>query len=479
MSALRWPARSLWQRLLTPLLSVWVASALIAAISAYSLAGRATDISFDRILADDAVALGTQLQWTGGRALFVASKATADSLVFNSLSGSRYVVRTLSGRTLIGDLTIDSFSAISSIPGKPTFFDISRSSGAMRAVALPFSPRASDELVWVVVAESKAARESVSREIAIAIFLPAVLVGFVFVPLVSFGIRRALASTKRIVAEAERYGTDDLSPLPTDNVPEELTGLVRHTNEMIFRLKASIGEQRRLIADAAHQLQTPIAGIRLLVEDLKRTRRADPSQPANGEVLLQLDEVASRAARLVRQLLSFARAENEASAEDEVFDCFAITAETTSRWSSAVATAGKHLHLHAFLSRSTGADKPSATLVRGSPTMFGEAVSNLIDNSLRYGGMRTEIRVRAEGDLICIQIHDDGPSLDADTLAKMVLPFWRGSLGHSEGSGLGLSIAQRVVARMGGWLLVKGDGAVRGTQIELWLVRVPLPDGPA
>ncbi|XAH21885.1 sensor histidine kinase [Xylophilus sp. GW821-FHT01B05] len=461
----RGSARSLWQQLATPLLALWVASALLATGAAYWLAGRSTNLSFDRILADDARALASQLRWSGGRAAFVANKETADSLVFDSLARTHYLIRTESGRTLVGDLSIDlPLPPQDGATHEPRVFDLESAGSALRAVTLRLAPTPGDEPVWVLVAESKAARQHVSQEIALAIFMPAALAGFVIIPLVFLGIRRGLAPTRRISAEVALHGVHDLSPLPTEHVPEELRALVLHTNELLFRLKASIDEQRRFIADAAHQLQTPVAGIRLLVGDMRRIQRADPLQPADGEVLAQLDEVAVRTARLVRQLLAFARAEDDTVVEDELFDCAAVVAEAGRRWQAPVLAAGKQLQL----------PQPSAlpATVRGSPTLLGEVVSNLVDNALRYGGTQIEVLLQVQPDEVLLAVCDDGPALDADTHAQMLLPFWRGAHGQPEGSGLGLSIAQRVVLRMGGTLAARQASEAGGTCIEIRLPRV-------
>lgn len=471
MTSLRWPARSLWRQLLTPLLSLWVASALLATGAAYWLAGRTTNTSFDRLLTDDARALAAQLRWTQGRASSLADEETADSLVFDSLARSHYLVRTEAGRTLVGNLAMDLHQqTLATSTGTPQLFDLRTGGSVLRAVALRLAPTPADEPVWVIVAESKAAREHVSREIALAIFMPAALVGFVIVPLFYLGIRHGLAQTRRISAEVAQHGLHDLSPLPTEDVPAELRDLVQHTNELVLRLKAAIDEQRRFVADAAHQLQTPVAGIRLLVGDMRRIQRADPGQPADAQVLAQLDEVAGRAARLVRQLLAFARAENAAAVEDQVFDCAAMLAEVGARWQGPALAAHKQLQL-------PGADGRAAAppaLVRGSPTLLGEVLSNLIDNALRYGGPNVALDLAVEQDEVRISVCDDGPALDADTLQRMFLPFWRGAHGQPEGSGLGLSIAQRVVQSMGGSLSARSSsGGVAGTRID---IRLPLKE---
>ncbi|MBS0507725.1 MAG: sensor histidine kinase [Proteobacteria bacterium] len=460
----RWLRASLWRQLLMPLVGLWVASALVATGAAYWFAGRTTNQSFDRLLADDAHALAAQLRWHDGAARFEASRETADLLVFDSLLRSHYTVRTDAGRTLVGNLALPlPLPELAGPFNQPVFFNQAAEGGLMlRAVALHVRPSVADEPVWVVVAESKTKRQQVTNEIALAIFLPAGLAGFVIIPLLYYGIRRGLAPTRHISALVVQHGENDLSPLSVDEVPEELRGLVQHTNALLSRLKASVEEQRRFVADAAHQLQTPMAGIRLLVGDMRRTQRADPSQPMDAEVLAQLDEVAARGARMVRQLLAYARAEEESVIEDQVFDAAAVTGQTVQRWQAAAAAAGK-----ALLAPAEPPGQPGGHALRGSPTLLGEVISNLIDNALRYGGARVTVQLLARGARLHIRVCDDGPTLDAATRERMLLPFWRGQHGQTEGSGLGLSIAQRVIQRMGGRITVDAGPQGRGTCVDL------------
>lgn len=472
----RWRAASLWRQLLMPLVGLWAAAALVAGGAAFWLSGRATDQSFDRLLADDARALAAKVRWHEGQARFIASRETADLLVFDSLSLSHYVVRTASGDKLIGDLMLAPPAADASQPvDEPLFFnDRSQAGAPLRVVALRLQPSDSDESVWVVVAESTAKRAKVTSEIALAIFLPAGLAGFVIIPLLYYGIRYALAPTRRISALVVRHGESDLSPLPVEDVPEELRDLVAHTNALLQRLQASVDEQRRFVADAAHQLQTPMAGIRLLVGDLRRVQRVDPSQPMDGEVLAQLDEVAARGARMVRQLLAYARAEDAAVIEDQVFDAAAVARLAAQRWQNGAAAAGKTLHASAAPGTPGEVDDSGGSgdcAVRGSPTLLDEVISNLIDNALRYGGPNVTVQTRALEHVVRVRVCDDGPALDAATRRHMLLPFWRGDHGQPDGSGLGLSIARRVVERMGGQLALRTGPGGGGTCADIVLPR--------
>lgn len=462
---LPWLRRSMSQQLLLPVVALWAVCAALAASAAYLLAGQSTYSSFDRLLGDDAYALSAQLRWQGGNASFNASEEMADALVFDSLSMNHYVVRTDAGRRLAGDLSLalpEGFRAEGKVP---QFFDQATTVGTHRVAVLRLQPAAQDEAVWVVVSESKAKRKQVKDEIALAIFVPAALAGLIVVPLFYFGIRRGLQPTRRLSALVAEHGENNLAPLDAKEVPEELRELVAHTNSLLLRLQHSVDEQRRFIADAAHQLQTPVAGIRLLVGDLRRVQRVDPEQPADAQVLAHLDDVATRASRMVRQLLAYARIGEDAVIEDEPFDAIDIIRDTVERWHKPAQAAGKQVQLNLQVNQA---------ILHGSPTLFGEALSNLIDNAIRYGGRHVSVdaSVNDAGALV-LRICDDGPPLDASTRDNMLLPFWRGMHGQPEGSGLGLSIVQSIIRRMNGDMRLLPQSSSTGASFEIVVKQNP------
>lgn len=464
LNPLGWINPSLIKQLMLPVVALWATCAILAASAAYLLAGRSTNTSFDRLLADDAHALSAQLRWNNGMASFVASKETADSLVFDSLSLSHYAVHTVDGRKLMGDLHLDIPEVEERTDKQALFFDhtSSHSGTRLRVVAQRVQPTPTDEAVWVIVAESKAKRRQVKDEIATAIFLPAALAGFIIIPLFYYSMQFALSPARKLSALVVAHGDDNLSPLPVEEVPEELRELVAHTNTLLQRLQASVREQRRFIADAAHQLQTPMAGIRLLVGDMRRIQQADPQQPMDAQVLAQLDEVATRGARMVKQLLAYARVSEDASVAAERFDVVDAILEPAARWQAAVHKAGKTLQVDNHIT-------PWLELYTyGSPVLLGEVVSNLIDNAVRYGGTHIAMDLHHHGAELIVRVRDDGPPLDAEARAQLWLPFWRGSHGQPEGSGLGLSIAQGIVQRLDGTLRLLPDNG-QGNCFEITL----------
>jgi len=455
---------SLKIRLLYPLLWLWAGSAALAAFAAFWLAGRSTEVAFDRILADDARALASQVHWNATGPVFAMDAGTAASLVYDSLAPSHFAVRTLGGRTLVGDARLQPPDWLAQSPSsEPIFQNLSQAKAQLRIVVLQIGERPGQEPVWVLVAEDLTKRQHMRDELARAIFLPATLVGFVIVPLLVFGVRYGLQMVSRTSETVAARSLNDLSPLPLDDVPQELRPLVKRINDLLARLKATLAHERQFIAEAAHQLRTPVSGIRLLTKDLMRTGLSQPDAPPDPEVLAELDAAANRATHLVQQLLSMARADAGAGGQRQIVDIDALMRSTLNRWQRAASDAGK------TLTGTSPAQAPHHAFVTANPMVLQDALDNLIDNALLYGGPLCQVTVRCLGQEVCVEVLDNGPALPESVLQRMREPFWRAGDAQRPGSGLGMSIAEKAVMAFGGHLDIDSGPAAGGTRIRLCL----------
>jgi two-component system sensor histidine kinase TctE len=229
--------------------------------------------------------------------------------------------------------------------------------------------------------------------------------------------------------------------------------------------------QRRFVADAAHQLRTPVAGIRVLAGAL-----GDELSPAAGaelrpsgaalELLAQLGRSTERLSRLIGQLLSLARSETALASDVplERLDLGALVRDVAEPFALRAVHQDRQFSLEA---------PGSVVWARTHPIWLGEVLSNLLDNALRYGGYSIQLRVFAlpEG-VACVQVEDDGPGVSGSELGQLFQPFWRGpraDLRNDGGTGLGLTIAKEVMSRLGGNLLVATRPEVDGLRFTLRL----------
>ena len=455
-------AESLRRNLVLTFIWIWVASALAATLVAFWLAGRSAQVSFDRILKDDALALATQIHWEESAPVFAADTHTADYLVFDSLSPSRFMVINQNGKKLIGNAVLAlPPNADQQKAGVPLFFDSDNETGNLRVVAIRLEHLPSPGYVWVVVGESQAKRNQISRELAAAIFLPAIGLAVLIVPLLFAGIRYGLAPANAINFAVSRRGINDLSPIPLSQVPDELRGLISHINDLLKRLQEAIAHERRFISDAAHQLRTPLAGIKLLADDLLRTSQASPNEPPNQEVLSELSTASARVTQLVKQLLTLARSEGVNAIETHETPLSPLVSDLLAHWEPLFIKNSKTLQL------STSTEELNTIHLKTNPTLLKEILTNLIENAFNYGGDTVDLNISTKDRRVVLRVLDNGSNVVEDDIEKMLTPFWRGKDLSQHGVGLGLPIAQKTCALLGGQLSIQVRPEVRGTQVSI------------
>jgi two-component system sensor histidine kinase TctE len=235
---------------------------------------------------------------------------------------------------------------------------------------------------------------------------------------------------------------DDLSPIDSGQVPEEISPLVRSLNDMLERLSQSIEMQKRFIADAAHQMKTPLAGMRMQSELALRETNHEEIHKS----LEQLSKSSETATRLVNQLLALARAENETpdSKPSVLLELSELARSVVHDWVQ-----------QSFVHRiDLGFEQPGhPIMVIGNPVMLRELLSNLIDNALRYtpAGGSVTVRVRAnmmENEAI-LEVEDTGPGIPPAERSHVFERFYRILGSNVEGSGLGLSIVREIAQQHG------------------------------
>lgn len=282
----------------------------------------------------------------------------------------------------------------------------------------------------ILVAETTHARGALIRDATLTFVIPvAILLGFVLL-WTMFGLARALRPLNLLRTDVSRRSPEDLAPLPVNTVPLEVRPLVEEINALLARLAQAQDAQRRFIADAAHQLRTPLASLRAYA-DLAGREQHDPD--ALRHDLDRLHTAAERAARLVQQLLSLARTEPGAEAgmqwQDVALD--EIVRERAPDW------------LHRADERQQTLDFEVASAhVHGDTFKLGELMENLVDNALRYtpeGGHIT-LRLRAEGEWHVLEIEDNGPGIPEGQRQQVFERFQRLPGSVEGGSGLGLAI---------------------------------------
>ena len=291
---------------------------------------------------------------------------------------------------------------------------------------------------------------SVRRELAFAAAMrtlaPVLFVLPVLALLVWVIVARALAPFDRLAGTVGSLGPAALDPIPEAGVPEEALPLVRSINGLLVRLASALAAQRAFVADAAHELRTPLAALKLQMHLVERA--GDGADRA--EALAALDAGLKRTTHIVQQLLALARAEPEAPS--------AIALEPV-RLSELVAEA---VAGHALLAEAKRidlgvAESSSDAVVLGEPASLRTLLANLVDNAVRYTpeGGRVDVSAGRAGGRPFLQVADTGPGIPGEERERVFDRFYRRA-GRESGSGLGLAIV-RAIAKRHGARVVLGD----------------------
>ena len=320
-------------------------------------------------------------------------------------------------------------------PGKPLFYDGMLHGERVRVVAANMAVDGQAAML-VQVAETLQRRSRLTRDILASVFLPQLLLILCASAAVWFGVRQGLLPLQRLRRAVSARSHLDLSPIEASNVPGEVMPLVDEVNDLLRRLGATLNFQNRFIADAAHQLRTPVAGMKAQIElALRETDRARLQHSIG-----QLYHSADRLSRLVNQLLSLAR--NEPGAVERIelhaLDMNALALEVTMEWVPEALRRNVDLGFE-------GMD--GAVLINGDAHRLRELINNLIDNAVRYSQDAGRVTVRVvAGERRMLSISDDGPRIPVEERERIFQRFHRLLGTNMDGSGLGLAIVSEIAA---------------------------------
>ncbi len=426
--------------LLPPLMTVGIA----AAWGAYVYMEHHLEAAYDLDLGDIARALLPHLHTRDGKLSLELTELADTVLRADSSDEIFYAVRDAGGTLVAGDPFL---VAASPLGASPRFWDATLEGRRVRAVGFRAGPAS------VIAAETTRKRDKAARDALLSAVAPvALLLGAAMIAIV-LGVRRGLLPLGRLREEIEARSHAALGPVDESHADEELAPLVRALNEMLRRLESAQNTQARFIANAAHQLKTPIAG---LVTQLDLAR--DESAAGDDSHLARARQAAARLARLARQILSLAAADPNSNpvARDERFDLADVVKSHADAWMRA-ATA-RNVELEFGL-------EPAP--VRGSALLAGELATNLVDNAARYGARTVKVVTRRADDRSIFEVIDDGPGIPEAQRTRIFERFHRLDNESTEGSGLGLAIVHEIAQRHGAVARVTDAPGASGTRFEV------------
>jgi two-component system sensor histidine kinase TctE len=443
------PEPRLQRKLLAWLLGPLAVLLVLDTAVAYWNSLRFSNLAYDRALHEIGREIALHVKPQGTRPRLELSEAAANILLLDQEDQLFYRVVSEDGADLGGDPQLPPRHIEKA--ARPVFYgDEVRGEPVRMMVAwMPIGPDAGPPMVLVQVAETLNKRARFTWEMVANVVLPQLLLIVMATAVVWFGVSRGLEPLQRLRRAVSDRSHLDLSPIDTHDVPGEVRPLVDDVNELMARLGRTFDFQNRFVADAAHQLKTPVSGLKAQIE--LALRESDPQRVRHS--LAQLYISADRLSRLVRQLLSLAR--NEPGALDSMqllpLDLNAHALEVSMDWVPQAIKRNIDLGFE-------GADHP--LMIDADRDRLRELVNNLIDNAIRYSqpGGRVTVRAGQAGHVQCrLAISDDGPRIPVQERARIFERFHRLLGTQEDGSGLGLAIVSEIATMHGARITLEED----------------------
>lgn len=454
-------AHSLRGRLLWWLLLPLAVFVLIAAAMAYDAARRTADLVQDSTLVASARTIGEDIEWRNG--LPVADVPPAALEIFESPSRDSvfYKVIDSDGRLLAGNPALD---VVARHGAEPIAYDTTLDGTRLRAVA--YDRQLYDEgqvdTVTVVVAKTTRSRSAMVATIWRPQLVRLALMLVLAVALVYLGLTFELRPLMKLKDDVADRGPMELEPIRPERLQHELRPIVDAINQCIARLNTHTATQRRFIADAAHQLRTPIAVLDTQIQYAQQRGHEDRELAS---VLDSMQRSSRKMADVTDKLLLLAHAEATPSTLlTQRVDLAALVSSVLEE--TIVLAQRRDIDL--------GAELGERLDVAGSGSLLSALVTNLVDNAVRYtqpGGCVT-VAARRDGDTVVLDVIDDGPGIPAEARPHVFKRFYRVS-SDTEGSGLGLAIVSEIAQAHGGSATLAPGPGNRGVVVT---VRLPAYD---
>ena len=448
---------SLRRRLLVRLWIPLAGVLLVAALLSFTVALHFGDRVHDRWLLDSAMTLSTQLSATPQGVLLDIPRRAVDMFEWDSVDRIYEDVTAADGRTLFGNARIPEPPSRPAF-GQPRHYDATIDGTHVRAVEIvvPVPGRGSAAPVMVRVAETRHKRQALIGEItSLLVPLQAAII-LAAGAIIWFAVRSGLASIDDIASRLTRYDPEHLAPLSDiESAPLEIRPLADAINALIQRLSEARAAQQRFVANAAHQLRTPLAALQVQTE--RALREPDPVHHA--EALAHVLRAVTRMRRVTQQMLLLTRSDATAAhtLSMHAINLGEVVREELERWADPAVARDIDLGYEG--------DEKGPTVL-GEPRLLRELVGNLVDNAIRYGDAGGEVTVSVQADPARIRVRDNGPGIEASERARVLDPFYRAAASIGDGCGLGLTIANEIATRHGARLSI-GARVPRGTCVDV------------
>jgi two-component system sensor histidine kinase TctE len=438
--------------MLAPLLLMWPMSLALTWLAAQGIAAR----PYDRALIESVRSLGQRITPRGEALKLDLPQEIARMLRADEADSVYFQVLDTRGVLVGGDRELPAPpEGDIVVPGELKVRDDELAGESVRVAYQWVQVGIEDRPALVQVAETLNKRSRLATEIIKGVILPQFVILPIAVLLVWMALVRGLSPLNALQQRIRRRQSDDLSPIDEREVPEEVSPLVQAINDLLERQRSAMTTQKRFLADAAHQLKTPLAGLRMQAELAVRELEAGHNDPrAIRASLDQMANASQRAAHMVNQLLSMARTEARAGMVlRDVIDLDQLATEVVRDFVPRALDKGIDLGYEGPSEAPSSQPAASDARVLGHAVMLRELIVNLVDNALQYTPPRGTVTVRVMpdpyGQVVALQVEDSGPGIPMAERDLVFQPFYRALGTKVDGSGLGLAIVAEAAQQHG------------------------------
>lgn len=448
--------RSLRNELLFRLVIPLVVFVIIDTVLTYCFTLYYVDKTYDRWLIDSAKSLTQEIKVQNGKAFVELPPAALSIFKWDESDQTYFKIISEDGTIMAGDDFVPDMPVQATDWSNPIFFHDEMYGEPVRVVSMLVKRTDIPEKIYVHVAETLNKRRTMMRDILLADLIPQILLILLASLYLLAGLKKGLRPLHVLADEIAQRSPTDLEPIPETHVFLEVQTLTNTINNLFNQLALAIASQQRFIANAAHQLRTPLAGLKLQAERAQREQNLSAMKPA----LARIQDCADRMSHMTSQLLVLAKSEPIAASHELMpLDLCALVKETCAYWVPKALLRKMELSYE-------GPKK--ALWVKGEEILLREMLGNLLDNAISYGFEHGNISVKIDlNPMPRLTVEDDGPGIADDEINRIFERFYRLPGSQGNGCGLGLAIVKEIADLHKAQIIVSRATVKGGIRFEL------------
>lgn len=412
--------------------------------------------AYDRWLIDSAKSLTQEIAVRDGKPFVELPLAAWEILEWDETDRIHFKIVSDREGLLAGDANVPELARKPADPSEPVLFEAELYGETIRVALIRTGHGDPSGRIDIYFAETMNKRRSMMRDLLLADLIPQIVMIVLTGIYLLAGIRRGLMPLHFLANEIAQRSPKDLSPIPDTHIFVEVRTLTDKINDLLRQLDHAIATQDRFIGNAAHQLRTPLAGLKLQAERVLRERDLNTTRP----VLAQILGCADRMSHLIAQLLLLAKSEPiQGMREPKPLDLSQLARDVCIEWVPRARRRDMELSF----------DSPMESLpILGDETLLRELLANLLDNAVKYGTEHGRIRVALiSHPRTGMIVEDDGPGIPEQEIGRVFERFYRPRNSPGTGSGLGLSIVKEIADLHHAQIRLGSRSEQSGTRIEV------------